>query len=232
MSSLEPVPVPLPFAVDYAPGAGGPLVMVFSSIGHDPDRMPEPEFRQMATRGGRGALFVRDASRSWANAPEFDSVIQSALYHARARQNVTRIVALGVSMGAFSALAAAALLPVDAVLAIGPQFSINPAVIDEPRWHDHAQRVGTFRWPVCPLPARPWICLMHGLADDAVQAMSFPLQRGVDHILFDGIAHGALGPHLKQMGLQGLVDALVAGDRRRLLRIAAAAGGRRRQLPR
>jgi hypothetical protein len=232
MSSLEPVPVPLPFAVDYAPGAGGPLVMVFSSIGHDPDRMPEPEFRQMATRGGRGALFIRDESRSWANAPEFDSVVQSALYHARARQSVTRIVALGVSMGAFSALAAADVLPIDAVLAIGPQFSIDPAVIDEPRWHDHAQRIGIFCRPVCPLPARPWICLMHGLADDAVQAMSFPHRRGVDHILFDGITHGRLALHLKQTGLQGIVDALVAGDRRRLLRITAAAGGRRRQLPR
>lgn len=232
MSSLEPVSVPLPFAVDYAPGVGGTLVMVFSSIGHDPDRMPEPEFRQMAVRGGRGALFIRDASRSWANAPEFDSVVRSALRHAMSRQKVTRIVAMGVSMGAFSALAAATQLPIDAVLAIGPQFSIDPAVLDEPRWRDQAQRIGMFRRPVCPLPTRPWICLMHGLADDGVQAMSFPPQRGVDHILFDGITHGRLGPHLKQMGLQGLVDALVTGDRRRLLRIATAAGGRRRQLPR
>ena len=70
---------------------------------------------------------------------------------------------------------------------------------------------------------------MHGLADDAAQAMAFPMRKGVDHLLFAGLAHSELAPHLKARGgLQGLVEAALAGDRRRLLRIASGAGGLRR----
>ncbi len=229
---LERFPAPAPFAVDYAAGQAGSLVIAFSSIGHDPARMPEPEFLRSATHGGRAALFIRDQSRSWANAPEFASMLQQALAAAGERAPVTRIVTLGLSMGGFCALAAAAILPVDAVLAISPQFSVDPAVIDDPRWRDWTAGIDRFRLPVCPTPDGPWLCLFHGLADDAAQAMAFPQRRGLDHFLFDGLNHSNLGPHLKQAGLQGLVDALVAGDRRRLIRIATAAGGRRRQLPR
>lgn len=230
---LEPLAVPAPFAVDYAPGQGaGPLVIAFSSIGHDPARMPEPEFLRSATHGGRAALFVRDQSRSWANAPGFAPMLRQALAEAQARAPVTRIVTLGLSMGGFCALAAASILPVDAVLAIGPQFSVVPELIDDSRWRDWTARIDRFHLPTCPVPDGPWLCLFHGLADDAAQAMAFPQRKGLDHFLFDGLTHGALGPHLKQAGHQGLVDALVAGDRRRLVRIATAAGGQRRQLPR
>ena len=44
--------------------------------------------------------------------------------------------------------------------------------------------------------------------------------------------HSTLAPHLKAHGLQGMVEAICAGDRRRLLRLTGAAGGQRRQLPR
>lgn len=230
---LEPLEAPAPFAVNYAPGQGaGPLVIAFSSIGHDPARMPEPEFLRSATHGGRAALFIRDQSRSWANAPGFAPMLQQALAAARARAPVTRIVTLGLSMGGFCALAAASILPVDAVLAIGPQFSVDPSTTDDPRWRDWTARIGRFAFPTCPTPEDPWLCLFHGMSDDAAQAMAFPARKGLDHFLFDGLSHSELGPHLKQTGLQGLVDALVAGDRRRLIRIASAAGGRRRQLPR
>jgi len=52
----------------------------------------------------------------------------------------------------------------------------------------------------------------------------------VDHLLFPGLGHSDLALHLKARGgLQGLVDALCAGDRRRLLRIAAQAGAVQRR---
>ncbi|WP_151717861.1 alpha/beta hydrolase [Gemmobacter serpentinus] len=206
------------------------LVLAFSSIGHDPARMPEPEFRRMATGQGRPALFLRDQSRSWASAAGWAEALRQAVSEARAEHDISRIVAIGASMGAVAALRAAEVLPVDAVLALGPQHDLG----HENRWSEWtAGRV----IPPAPLPAGPcalgpWIVLAHGMADDADQALRFPARRGVDHLLFDGISHSGLGPHLKQHGLQGMVDALAAGDRRRLLRIAQAAGGKRRQLPR
>lgn len=210
-----------PITIDHQSGQG-PLVIAFSSIGHDPARLPEREFTRSATAQGRPALFIRDAARSWASAPEFDAALRAAMAQ---MPPPPRIVTLGLSMGGFAALAAARVLPADAVLAIGPQF--HPK--GDARWQSWTARLPPLS---CPVPDGPWITLMHGLADDRAQAMAFPQRPGLDHLLFEGIAHAALGPHLKTHGLQGLVDALAAGDRRRLLRIASAAGGRRRQLPR
>jgi hypothetical protein len=128
-------------------------------------------------------------------------------------------------MGAVLALRAAEHLPLAAVLAIGPQSFLGPA---EPRW----ARWTTGLAPLAPLAPRPdtWVVLMHGLADDAAQAAGFAPAPGTDHILFPGIGHSALAPHLKARGcLAGLLAALIARDRRRLLRIAASAGGRLRR---
>ena len=145
-----------------------------------------------------------------------------------------QVLLIGQSMGAFAALVAASLIPADAVIAIGPQFSVDPAVMPEERWSLWTRRIAAFRFPAAPLPEGPRITLMHGMADDLPQALAFPQRKGVDHILFPGLTHSALAPHLKSRGcLPGLVAAALAGDRRRLLRITAGAGGLRRdQLPR
>lgn len=86
--------------------------------------------------------------------------------------------------------------------------------------------------PEAPLPppggAQAW--LFHGARDDLPQALRFPLQPGTEQILFPDLDHAGLVPHLKARGaLAGLLEAALAGDRRRLLRIAASAGGKRRE---
>lgn len=221
--ALQPVLRLGPIAIDAAPGGSGVLVIACSSVGHDPARLPEPEFRRIATAQDRPALFLRDASRSWATAPEFAPALLQAVADLRARQPITRIVTLGLSMGGFAALAAADLLGAQAALAIGPQ-----ACTRDPRW---AGWTSPLPPRPCPLPQGCWISLCHGLRDDAATAARFAPRRGIDHFLFAGLGHSDLGPHLKTKGLQGMVDAICAGDRRRLIRLASAAGGQR-QLPR
>jgi hypothetical protein len=179
----------------------------------------------MATGQGRPALFFRDQSRSWASAKGWAEALQQAVSEAKAGHDIRRVVTLGTSMGAVAALRAGEVLAVDAVLALGPQQDLAR----EPRWAEWTQSLTI---PPTPLPQGPWIVLAHGLTDDADQAMRFPARKGVDHLLFNGITHSTLGPHLKAHGLQGMVDALAAGDRRRLLRLMQSAGGQRRQLPR
>lgn len=221
-----------PWSVDFLDGAGGDLVIAFSSVGHDPARPPSPEFVATATANGRRrALFVTDASRSWANDPGFESALTGGLETVSARRPVSRIAAIGLSMGGFSALAAAQVLPVDVVLAFGPQWSVAPGVVPgEGRWARWTAGLPPLRRPVAPLPDRGWICLFHGAADDLPQALPFPCRPGLDHLLFPGLDHSGLVPHLKARGaLAGLTEAALAGDRRRLLRIAASAGGRLRQ---
>jgi hypothetical protein len=206
-----------PWRVEMAAGTGDVLVVAFASIGHDLTRMPSPEFVRVTTAGGRRALFVMDGARSWGTGAGFAEALRAGL---AAAGPAGRIVALGSSMGAVAALRAAGVIAVDAVLAFGPQS--RP---DDPRWS--ALTAGLAAPPALP---GCWTVLCHGLADDAAQAAGWPLRAGVDHLLFPGIRHSDLAPYLKARGgLQGLVDALCDGDRRRLLRIAAQAGAVQRR---
>lgn len=219
-----------PLRILFLPGPAEVLVLSFASIGHDPQRPPSPEFIGTATDGERPALFICDESRSWGQAEGFIPALEQALAVVRARQKLTRIAALGQSMGASMALLAAAHLPVDAVLAVGPQSFLGP---EEPRWQPWAGRLQH------PLAATPpprdgqRFVLIHGLNDDRAQARGFAPAKGLDHILYPGLTHSTLCPHLRQRGaLKGLVASLIAKDRRRLIRIAASAGGHlRRQEP-
>jgi hypothetical protein len=226
-----------PFAIDHLDGVGSDLVIAFSSVGHDPARVPSPEF--VATATGRGtpafprrALFVTDAARGWANDPGFAPALHSALAQMNARAPVRRIATIGLSMGGFAALVATQILPVDVVLAFSPQWSVAPGMVPgEARWQCWTAGLPALRWPTAPLPApgRGWGCLFHGAVDDLPQALRFPAQTGTDQLIFQGFGHADLVPHLKARGLlAGLMEAALAGDRRRLLRICASAGGSRR----
>jgi hypothetical protein len=218
-----------PFEVDYQHGPADQLVIAFSSVGHDPDRPPLAEF--VRALAGRRALFFKDAARSWANDPGFEPALLGAYGAACQAGPVARVMTLGLSMGAFSALVAAQVLPVDVVLAFGPQYSIAPGVVaGENRWAKWTARLTAPRWKVAPLPSKSWACLFHGGLDDLPHALRFDPQPGVDQVIFDGLGHSDLMAHLKAKGvLEGLIKAALIGDRRRLLRISASAGGTRRR---
>lgn len=218
-----------PYRIEGLDGVGDDLVIAFSSVGHDPTRLPSPEF--VGTVAGRRALFVMDASRSWASDPGFEPALKAAFAAVKAAAPVRRVVALGLSMGGFSALAAAQVLPVDVVLAFGPQYSVVPGVVPgEDRWSEWTARLAAPRWPTAPLPAGGWTCLFHGGRDDLRHALRFPVHPGVDQLIFPDLGHSNLMPHLKAKGvLAGLLEAALAGDRRRLLRIGGSAGGVQRK---
>lgn len=208
-----------PWRVAIADGTGDALVLAFSSIGHDAGRMPSPEFVASARAGNRRALFFMDESRSFGLDPGFPVLLHAAREAAGpARQTL----AIGSSMGAVCALRAAAHIPLDAIIALGPQSRLH-----DPRWHRWTARLADLRPP--PYTPNAWTILCHGLLDDRDQAMAFPPAPGVDHLLFPALTHARLAPHLRERGLlQGLIDAALATDRRRILRILASAGAVRR----
>lgn len=235
---LQPIAAPPPWHLHLFPGSAEALVVSFASIGHDNSQVPSPEFLGSATAGGRPALFLADESRSWANAPGFIPLLEAAIARVRQSQTISRILLIGQSMGGFAALIAAAQIKVDAVIAISPQFSVDQEVIKDDRWASWTDRIPQHHHRHAPLAADCRITLMHGLRDDQAQALAFPEAANVDHILFPELGHSDLAPHLKTRGcLPGLIEAALAQDRRRLLRIASSAGGRLRaklkdQLPR
>lgn len=208
-----------PWRVAITDGTGDDLVLAFSSIGHDPDQTPSPEFVSSARAGNRRALFFMDARRSWGLDPVFPEILHTALAAAGPAQ---RTLAIGSSMGAVCALRAGTHVPLQTILALGPQSHLH-----DPRWHALTHRLSDPGPP--PLPPKVWTILCHALADDRDQALGFPATSGVDHLLFPSLTHARLAPHLKQRGLlKGLIDAALTADRRRTLRILASAGGVRR----
>lgn len=227
-----------PFEILCHDGEGEDLVLSFASIGHDEGRHPSPEFVAAAVGQhcgkGRSALFISDLSRSWANDPHFDDSLRQAL--TALPRPPRRMLGVGVSMGAFSALAASRVLALDAVIAIAPQWSVDPTIMpEERRWRRWQEAIPAHRWQTCPLPEAKSGCqsyLLHAGGADLDHARRFPLQANVDHLIFEDHAHSDLGPALKARGvLGGLIDAGLAGDRRRALRILSSAGGVRRRGP-
>lgn len=213
-----------PWRVEMAEGDGTDLILAFASIGHDPTRPPSPEFVTSARRANRRALCFTDASRSWGLDPAFPQILRDAL---AAAAPARRHLAIGSSMGATLALRAAAHVPLDTILAFGPQSRLN-----DPRWSHWTARLADPGPP--PLTPGPWTLLFHALDDDREQAFGFPEAAQTDHLLFPGLTHSRLTPYLKERGLlSGLIDAALTQDRRRLLRIATNAGGvqRRKGMP-
>lgn len=200
-----------PWAIDHRPGTTGDLVIACASVGHDPTRPPSPEW--VGTTRPHPALFLTDASRSWTTAPG----LAEALHLAMANLAPRRILALGTSMGAFTALALSHLRPLTALIAIGPQN--QPTAPWETRWTDWTARLP--RGLTAPPPAAPAYVLHAG--DDEAQRLP---PSGAEALTFPSQTHSTLALHLKAL-MPGLIAAALDGDRRRALRLLIAAGGQR-----
>lgn len=202
-----------PWTVLHLPGESPDLVLSCASIGHDLTRAPAPEWARSATVGNRPALFLQDASRSWATAPGLAEVLHAAL---ASLSPARRVVALGSSMGAFTALAVSRILPLDALIAIGPQH--RPAAPQEPRWTDLTATLPPTL--TAPISRATRTYILHA-EDDLPQAMGFS---DPDQRIFPGQTHSSLARHLKP-AMPGLIEAALTADRRRFLRLIAQAGG-------
>lgn len=200
-----------PYQVHFRPGPSQTLILSCASIGHDPTRAPSPEW--MRATQPHPTLFLIDAARSWGTAPGLDRALTQAV---TALPRFARTLALGTSMGAFLALMASHILPLESVIAIGPQH--RPAT--EPRW---AALTADLPPDLIAPPSRAAQTYILHATDDLPQALDFAEK---DHILFPHQSHSTLARHLKP-AMPGLILAALT-DRRRFLRLTAQAGGLRR----
>ncbi len=218
-----------PIRIRYSPGTGEDLVISFSSIGRRRAEMPPDEFLgTVLSNTSRHALFISDLSRSWLNNKEFRKKLESTVQTVIRETGATRVTTLGLSLGAFSALAASSLFPVHAALAISPQFSMMPGAIKgERRWHYWRKQIKAFEVEtaeVAPPPAQSF--LFHGMIDDQAHMQAFTQREGLDQFAFPGQSHSSLGRHLRDAAvLPGLLSAAIAHDRRGVARLAKSCGG-------
>jgi hypothetical protein len=105
------------------------------------------DFRTLDRRGfgepflnghGIDAIHVISRDNDWYQYPETAEAM--AVIHAATR-GYGRVVTYGSSMGGYAAIRLAGLVGAQAVLALSPQYSIDPAVVPwEPRWRPSGER--------------------------------------------------------------------------------------------
>jgi pimeloyl-ACP methyl ester carboxylesterase len=117
-------------------GQSNRLVVCFSGLGKDQSQPPGYEFSAIATGGGADhVLYIADPNRSWLNQPGLIDEIVALIDEVKAQNGITQVVALGHSMGGFSACVLPHFTPVEYVLALSPQVSVHPDIVpDDPRW--------------------------------------------------------------------------------------------------
>lgn len=219
-----------PLYLSYAPGRSSTLVICFSGVGHRIDRLPEPEaVRLMGIDGENHVLFVSDASRSWMNGAGLMARIRDEVFRLAEKINPQRIVAFGNSMGGSAALVFANEAPVDAVLAIVPQYSVHPDIVpQEQRWRVFRDQITD--WPYKTVPdlsgkGIQTVILHGGDAREIMHARLFRQGAGVDHYVVPQHGHG-LARDLKETGDLGPITAsLIKGDMPATRAAIAAAGG-------
>src|SRR5690606_30202022 len=106
-------------------------------IGHGFDR---PGFGEEFLRNaGISAIHVMGVREDWYQYPEMPAAMQAVR---QATAGAERVMTYGSSMGGYAALRFADAAGANAVLAISPQYSIDPKKMPfETRWHQESQRI-------------------------------------------------------------------------------------------
>jgi hypothetical protein len=222
--------------IQYKLGLSKTLVISFAGRGGKKDSFKRPvnEFYKLASNGDENhVLFVQDHSNSWMNGPEIAENICKCVNEIKSEIQATRVVTLGNSMGGTMALILTQLLPVDAAIALSPQYSVHPKIVPEDkRWMDDRKNIKSFRFlEVANLPVEQTkFTIVHGATDDELaHASRFPKDQGLAHFIFPNFGHD-LASKLHRLGrLSPIVLNSIAIRPRRTRQAIAAAGGIRRK---
>ncbi|MFV1442011.1 MULTISPECIES: hypothetical protein [unclassified Phaeobacter] len=202
-------------------GPGDRLVVCFSGIGKDAETCPPYEFARSATGNGRhNTLFIADPQRSWLNTPGLLSRIGAEIESYRAICGATRVIAMGHSMGGFSAIVASSVTRIDAVLAFAPQISIHPDIVpDETRWAAYRNRISHYEVKSAADHFRDGTdyTVIHGRhGREAPQRDRFPRRDTLRHYVMPGTHHN-VPQRLKQLNcLEQVVHFAIEGRPRKL----------------
>ncbi|MFN7051072.1 MAG: hypothetical protein ACK4NH_03050 [Gemmobacter sp.] len=205
------------------PGQGRRLVVAFSGVGTDRSKPPPLELARVATGpAGDPALFFADPARSWLNAPGLIEEVAGLVQAEAARLGVDEVVAVGHSMGGFSALALGGHVRLSRVLALSPQFSVDPSVVpDEPRWPMFRKHIAEYRIRRADEQMRPgtqYYVIFGKHRREAPQLRLVPKAANVALFMLPDVRHDSV-KRLAQQGVLEEVIQLAFGGRTRKLRI-------------
>jgi hypothetical protein len=231
MKVPEPYLVDPPLYLDYLEGTSDLLVIAFSGVGYRDRPVPMPEATILTSWDGiNHVLFVRDASRSWMNAPGMAARLTAAVASLVEKIKPTRIVAFGNSMGGTAALIFATLFRLDAVLAIVPQYSVKPDIVPkERRWRHFSREILEWTFPTVPdLAGTQNVLILHG-GDGAemIHARKFAVPPNVDHYVLPQYGHMLAKILKNKQILRPLMEQVLTGNMAQARAVVEAAGGLR-----
>ena len=143
-------------------GSAG-CVVTFDSF-TDHRTLDRPGFGEVFFQlSGIDAIHVIPRGNDWYHYAEMADAMRHV--HAATR-GYQRVTTYGSSMGAYAAIRFAGLAGADAVLALSPQYSIQPSLVRwEPRWIEHGRRFDP-RWErTLPFPAVADACVVYDPVD-------------------------------------------------------------------
>jgi pimeloyl-ACP methyl ester carboxylesterase len=202
-------------ARDFAGAArSGSVLLSFTGIGHAMGGIDvqRPEFFASGRRFD-SVIFVTDKRRSWGNAVDF-ALVERVI---AGRIAGKRLFAIGNSMGGFLAILASRHLPIEAVVAFCPQYSVRAEDAPwEDRWAEYRDAIGDWRVPNLDgcFGEDVRYCIFSGGAGlDGRQARLFPVRRNIDHVLAPAWGHN-VAKFLKAQGklAQAIEAGFVGGD--------------------
>lgn len=204
-TDLKVIPAVWPLQLRYRAGRTRTLVVSFSGIGSRPSEPPPPEFVGSATQNGQHhGLFVSDIARSWLNHDGLEDNIVAAIQRVMQQEGCDDLHLLGNSMGGCMALLLADRLPARSVLALSPQYSVDPDVMaDEPRWMRFRKRIKRFHHSEINPKGRTGqrIYILHGGHEAELRhAQCFARSPDIQHFIVPGADHN-LARDLKDAGL-------------------------------
>lgn len=171
---------------------------------------------------GISAIHVLGRGRDWYQYADLDAALAAVKF---ALAGATRVMTYGSSMGAYAAVRFADAVGAHAVLALSPQYSIDPARAPfETRWPQESQRIGFLPQLNGPIRSRARQIIAYDprsqdrvhvglIADDiAVEHLHTPFSGHPAGALLSDI--GALGPLVSAV----LADTVNIGDLQRAIR--------------
>ncbi len=206
---LVDIPCDNRFRAAFHRGDSDLLAVCFSGVGQQRYEMPPFEMVNSATQNGQhSALFVSDMTRSWHNAAGFNDWVLGLIAELRADIGSGPTVALGNSMGGYSALMIAKQIELAACISITPQYSPNPDTMPhEKRWMFFRREIKNFAFDgVQHLPTDHCeFYVMHGGGPrEHLHWRRFPQQENMTHFIMKGYGHN-LAKRFKSKGILNLL---------------------------
>ena len=219
-----------PLRIEAARGLTRSLMVSFTSVGNHRLKWPPKEFVKMASQEGKNhVITVTDISRSWMNGTGVAARIKTVISDYILANGITKVMAIGSSMGAYCALIFGQMIPLTRIIAFAPQYSVHPDILpEETRWNWFRKDIADWPHPALDtLPQAPAkIFMFHGDSEDEQRHWRrIGRADNLTHYIFKDQYHDCVARLKEASALHKLVRAAIHDNPWRVNKLVGWCGG-------